>query len=166
MENIHQCFNIIAMDKRLLREALAQDMHAALKFLYGRYSGMLFSHILAFMPNQEKSEEVFLELFSHIGTREQLEDALHSPVSLYCWLQAQARHLILTRYAPFISERISCYSNLLQYAPSQQKAVFSAIYLHGKSTQEVATELGEDENTIKTLLMEALRTMHQQLHAA
>jgi hypothetical protein len=154
------------MDKRLLREALTQNVHAALKFLYGKYSAMLFSHILAFMPSREKSEEVFLDLFTHVATRERLEAALNSPASLYCWLQAEARHLIITRYADFITDHVSCYTDLLQSAPPEQKAVFSAIYLHGKSTKQVATELGEDECTIKNLLMEALRNMHKQLHAA
>src|ERR1700761_4236626 len=79
--------------KAILKHKLYSGIQPAIELLYGRYGGMLYSFVLQFIPDRKEAEDLLVNIFQKLTT--QLQDACQSPLSVYCWMQVEARKIIL-----------------------------------------------------------------------
>jgi DNA-directed RNA polymerase specialized sigma24 family protein len=156
---------------------------SATELLYNKYGGMLFSFILQFEADRPRAEGLLADIFSKLHHR--LEDACTSSQSLYCWLQVEARKIVLESRRLGASEGsgmpgasslpgdggelfMACgphdqYYALLQEASVEQRWVFIEMYLYGRSKEELAVEAGRDVEDIDNLLRESLLVIRKKL---
>jgi hypothetical protein len=88
--------------KDILKKALSAGPVSALELLYDHYSGMLFSYILQFVPDRTMAGTQLVKIFSLLGPR--LPAAFDSQLSVYCWLQIEARKIILEYTSQNVNE--------------------------------------------------------------
>ena len=150
---------------------------SATELLYNKYGGMLFSFILQFEADRQRAAGLLAEVFSKLHYR--IEEACNSNQSLYCWLQAEARMIILEsrrrgasgamgirpgRLDDFsISGTHDHYFALLREATVEQRWVFRELYIQGRSRDELAKEVNRDRGYIDTLLRESLLIIRKKL---
>lgn len=79
--------------KDLLKSELFGGERPAGEILYTRYSGMLYSYILQFVPDKTEAGTLLVDIFSRLTP--QLQKAFDSSLSVYCWLQVESRKIIL-----------------------------------------------------------------------
>ena len=123
---------------------------------------MLYSFVLQFIPDRKEAEELLGNIFIRFTT--QLQEACQSPLSVYCWMQVEARKIILehTRKGdadPFeadIRQYPSSYLTLLRRATEEQQWVFRELFLNGRAKEELAFQLRQDGAYIDRLLRESL----------
>jgi len=79
--------------KDILKNELFSGGQPAAELLYNRYGGMLFSYVQQFVPNRTEAESLLVNILPvcHAGWRLPLNRVL----SVYCWLQIEARKIIL-----------------------------------------------------------------------
>lgn len=156
--------------------------------LYSRYSGMLYSYILQFVPEAEAGA-LLVDIFSRLTP--QLKEAFDSSLSVYCWLQIESRKIILEylrtqgrvkaqgdKGAAAAAGRgtdpreaagrgagptASLYFSLLEDAPSEHQWVFRELFLYGRSKEELAQQAGKDLAYISRLLRECLGMIRKSL---
>jgi hypothetical protein len=148
--------------KDILRNKLYSGERPAIELLYTRYSGMLFSYVLQFVPERAKAEELLVDIFAKLSSR--LQEACESNLSIYCWLQVEARKIILEyktgRENGYSGEY---YASLLNGATLEQQWVFRELFLHGKDKGELALQAGKDPADIAGLLRESLLIIRKRL---
>ena len=139
------------------------------ELLYHRYGGMLFSYIQQFVPSRIEAENLLVSIFSRLASR--LEAAFASSLSIYCWLQIEARKMILeqrgqqgsTVYPKESAEVKTYYSSLLEEASSEHQWVFREIFLNGRQREELAQQAGKDQAYIGDLLRECMLIIRKKL---
>src|SRR5882757_5073720 len=81
----------------ITKDALQKELYCgqqlAIQLLYTRYNGMLYGYVLQFVPDKLKAEGLLVTIFSRLASR--LQEACDSNLSIYCWLQVEARKIIL-----------------------------------------------------------------------
>ena len=146
-----------------------------MELLYTRYSGMLFSYILQFVPDRKEAGTLLVDIFSRLTP--QLQDAFDSSLSVYCWLQVESRKIILEHLRikgntdpvqqefPFsIGEQTrSYYFSLLEDAPPEYQWVFRELFLYGRKKEELALDSGKDLVYINRVLRDCLVIIRKNL---
>ncbi len=98
------------MEGPITKDALQNELYCgqqlAIQLLYTRYSGMLYGYVLQFVPDKLKAEGLLANIFSRLAFR--LQEACDSSLSIYCWLQVEARKIILE----YIQENKNAHSAL------------------------------------------------------
>jgi hypothetical protein len=136
----------------------------AVELLYTRYSGMLFSYILQFVPDRKEAGTLLVDIFSRLIP--QLQDAFDSSLSLYCWLQVESRKIILEHIHTTGEETgrsKAYYFALLEDAPPEHQWVFRELFLYGRNKEELALHSGKDLAYISRVLRECLGTIRKNL---
>jgi hypothetical protein len=156
--------------KETLKSKLNAGVEPAIELLYTNYSPMLYGYILQFVPEQKEAEKVLVLVFGTLATR--LQDAFGSPLSIYMWMQVEARKLILEykKQRPVNGaqqnggyNKNAYYLTLLRDASPEQRMVFSEIFLHGRSKDELAVQLQTNVHDINRLLNESLLIIRKNL---
>ncbi len=139
---------------------------------------MLYSFVLQVIPDRKEAEDLLVSIFQKLTT--QLQDACQSPLSVYCWMQAEARKIILDysrskeqadpgrESSPeFLLAEIrqfpSSYLSLLRRGTEEQQWVFREIFLKGRTVEELALQLGKDNASVDRLLKDSLIIIRSQL---
>ncbi len=132
---------------------------------------MLYSFVLQFNPDKKEAEELLVEIFQKLTVR--LQEACQSPMSVYCWMQVEARKIILDhshaerqegaaadKTFELIERDIrqfpSSYLTLLGRATEEQQWVFRELFLKGRQRDELALQLSQNGAYIDKLLRESL----------
>ncbi len=165
------------MEKTITREFLKDKLYSsgtqsAIELLYTKYSDMLYSYILQFIPERQEADDLLVRIFTHLSGR--LEEACDSTMSIYCWLQAEARKIILhyksqdaslpLLYGPDSgADRQPYYFSLLKEATNEQLMVFRELFLLGRHKEELARQLDKDAGYIDRVLRESLVIMGRNL---
>jgi hypothetical protein len=150
--------------------------------LYSRYSGMLYSYILQFVPETEAGG-LLVDIFSRLTPH--LNEAFESSLSVYCWLQIESRKIILEHLQAQGRDMVGApgaifsrgpgtpagqttglpasYFSLLEDAPAEHQWVFRELFLYGRSKEELAYQSGKDPGYITRLLRECLGMIRKNL---
>lgn len=158
--------------KETLKSKLNVGVEPAVDFLYTNYSSMLYGYVLQFIPDNKEAEKVLVLIFGTLAAR--LQEACNSTLSVYCWMQVEARKIILeykkkgsngTKSQPLTTaqNKNASYLSLLQDASDEQRLVFSEIFLHGREKEELANQLQKNVHDISRLLKESLVIMRKNL---
>ena len=160
-----------AITKDILRDELFSGGKPAAELLYHRYGGMLFSYIQQFVPSRTEAENLLVNIFSRLASR--LETAFESSLSVYCWLQIEARKIILEHRgletgdvlsrASGPGEMRAYYFSLLEDASSEQRWVFRELFINGRQREELAGEVNRDQAYIGDLLRECMLIIGKKL---
>ncbi|NCD68745.1 RNA polymerase sigma factor [Mucilaginibacter agri] len=138
------------------RQILQEQTSFALHNLYDRYAGMLLGYLLEIVKDRDKAEEHLVSIFETIP--QHIDRITGDGVNTWCELQRLARtYLAGTMYADTTSEAkfpntANKFSALMN---DEQHAVFCSIYYYGKTTAQLAQELGKTEDLIRKALREA-----------
>lgn len=163
------------LTKDILKNKLNSGGESVVELLYTRYSGMLFSYILQFVPDRGEAEDLLVTIFSVLANR--MQEAYHSNLSIYCWLQVESRKIILeylrsTRKGRDIPvENIQnvasgdnvYYFTLLGEASPEHQWVFRELFLYGRQKEDLAIQVGKDPSYIGGLLRECLLIIRKKL---
>ena len=157
------------MEKTITKDILKNELYSgkqpATELLYSRYGGMLFSYILQFVPDKGDAEDLLVNIFSRLGIR--LQEACDSNLSIYCWLQVEARKIILEYDRVEVNEEKgqdnAYYFLLLGEASPEHQWVFRESFLHGRKKEELAVQAGKDPAYIGELLRECLLIIRKKL---
>lgn len=158
--------------KETLQSKLNEGVEPAIELLYANYSSMLYGYVLQFIPDNKEAEKVLVLIFSTLATR--LEEACKTTLSIYCWMQVEARKIILeykkqdangTNVTQPAEEyhNNAYYLSLLQDATDEQRLVFREIFLHGREKEELAIQLQKQVQDISRLLTESLLIIRKKL---
>jgi len=161
--------------KDILKNELYSGQQPAAELLYTRYSGMLFSFVLQFVPERTEAGNLLVDIFSRLTPR--LQQAFESRLSIYCWLQVEARKIIVEYLRSVDDGRASgigslpfgddsdesYYFSLLQGASTEQQWVFRELFIYGRERAELAMCSGLDLSDIDRLLRECLLIIRKNL---
>jgi len=179
--------------KDILKKALSAGPAPALELLYSHYSGMLFSYILQFVPDQTMAGTQLVKIFSLLGPR--LPSAFDSQLSVYCWLQIEARKIILEYTSQNVNgqprvdgslrggglpgmdgslkgggstgtdgrRNAGGYFALLAEAPPAHQWIFRELFVYGRQKEELALQSGKDLAYISSTLRECLFIIRKNL---
>lgn len=158
-----------SITKDILQHKLYSGIRPAIELLYGRYGGMLYGFILQFIPDRKEAEELLANIFIKLTTK--LQEACQSPLSVYCWMQLEARKMILEHERENQNESLlanihqipSSYLNLLRRATEEQRWVFRELFMKGRQKEELALQLSQDCVYIDKLLRESLGIIRARL---
>jgi DNA-directed RNA polymerase specialized sigma24 family protein len=162
-----------AITKDILRDELFSGGKPAAELLYNRYGGMLFSYIQQFVPSRAEAENLLVNIFSRLASR--LETAFDSSLSVYCWLQIEARKIILEHRgqetetgnvfprASGPGEMKAYYFSLLEDASPEHRWVFRELFINGRQREELASEVNKDQAYIGDLLRECMLIIGKKL---
>lgn len=158
------------MEKTITKDILKNELYAgqrpAVELLYTRYSGMLYSYILQFVAGRAEASTLLVDIFSRLTP--QLQTAFDSSLSVYCWLQVEARKIILE----YIGKgegggggRTSraYYSTLLEETSPEHQWVFRELFIYGRKKEELAAQSGKDLAHINGILRECLLVIRKNL---
>jgi len=160
--------------KDILKSELYAGERPAAELLYSRYSGMLYSYILQFVPDRTEAGTLFVDIFSRLTL--QLREAFDSNLSVYCWLQVESRKIILAYIqnkgtadvAPAPNwgrgpKAAASYFSLLEDAPPEHQWVFRELFLYGRTKEDLALHSGKDLAHVSKLLRECLGMIRKNL---
>jgi hypothetical protein len=157
--------------KETLQSKLNTGIEPAVDFLYNSYSSMLYGYVLQFVPDKKEAEKVLVLIFGKLSAR--LQEACNSTLSVYCWMQVEARKVILEykeqstngqgRRPDMAAANNTYYLTLLQEASDEQRTVFSELFLKGRDREELAGQLQQTVHDITRLLKESLLIMRKNL---
>ncbi len=159
------------MEKPITKDVLQNELFCgqqfAVQLLYTRYSGMLYGYILQFIPDKLKAEGLLVDIFSRLSSR--LQEACDSSLSIYCWLQVEARKIILehtredqrAHSAP--TERASFNAFFREGVSPEHERVFSKLFLQGMDKEDLALQEGKDLAYINQLLRESFLMIRERL---
>ena len=156
--------------KDLLKNELFSGGRPAAEILYTRYSGMLYSYILQFVPDKAEAGTLLVDIFSRLTP--QLQEAFDSALSVYCWLQVESRKIILEHLQKKGQGNgnfgrgpgtTATYFSLLEEALPEHQWVFRELFLYGRSKEELAKQSGKDLAYVSKLLRECLGMIRKNL---
>lgn len=160
--------------KETLQSKLNDGIKPAVDLLYTNYSSMLYGYVLQFIPDRKEAEKVLVLIFGTLAAR--LQQAFTSSLSIYCWMQVEARKIILDykqqhQDAGRLEQVMTTsaannnpyYLSLLKDASAEQRLVFSEIFLHGRDKEALALQLNKNVDDINRLLRESLLIMRKNL---
>jgi hypothetical protein len=153
-----------AITKAILKEELNAGRAPAVELLYNRYSGMLFSYILQFTADRDEAGSLLVDIFCRLAT--QLQEAFDSSLSVYCWLQMEARKIVLEclqdkgdgRAAP-----LNYYLSLLADASAEHQWVFRELFIRGRNKEGLALSSGKDPAYVSKIMRECLLIFRKNL---
>lgn len=136
---------------------------------------MLFSYVLQFVPDKAEAGRILVNIFSELAPR--LQQACDSNLSIYCWLQVEARKILLEFAREQINEPVYPpqplhlapgkqkldYFSLLREASPEQQWAFRELFLNGREKEDLAREAGMDPAYIAGLLRESLVIIRKKL---
>jgi len=136
---------------------------------------MIYSYIQQFIPEKSAAERLLITVFTSLAPR--LEQACDSNLSVYCWLQVEARKIILEHTRQYghdhgLKEDLlhlaggagkGNYLALLKDASADHQWVFRESFLRGRPKEELASETGKDLRDISRLLTESLLIIRSKL---
>jgi hypothetical protein len=140
---------------------------------------MLYSFVLQFVADRKEAEGLLGIIFQRLSTK--LDEACQSPLSVYCWMQVEARKTILQYsrnkqqadpgYSPKVSELLfeemrqypCSYLSLLRGATQEEQWVFRETFLKGRQKEELARRLGKDCAYVDKLLKDSLIAIRSRL---
>ena len=152
--------------KDVLQKELYCGQQPAIDLLYAKYGGMLYGYVLQFASGKLKAESLLISIFSRLAPR--LQEACDSSLSIYCWLQVEARKVILDMresqpgYTPHTEPEATYFSLLKDASPEHQK-VFSELFIHGTTKEDLARQTGNDPSHVDKLLKESLLLIRMKL---
>ena len=159
--------------KDILKNELYAGQRPAVELLYTRYSGMLFSYILQFVPARAEASTLLVDIFSRLTPR--LQTAFDSSLSVYCWLQVEARKIILEYvHGAGVAKGAggasgaggtskAYYASLLEETSPEHQWVFRELFIYGKKKEELAAQSGKDLAYISGVLRECLLVIRKNL---
>jgi hypothetical protein len=161
--------------KDILKKALSAGPAPALELIYNHYGGMLFNYILQFVPDKTMAGMQLVEIFSRLAPR--LPASFDSQLSIYCWLQIEARKIILEYPGRNGDNRqggddptgtndrrgTGGYFALLTEAPPEHQWVFRELFVYGRRKEELALQSGKDLDYINRTLRECLFIIRKNL---
>lgn len=160
--------------KDILKNELYGGQRPAVELLYTRYSGMLYSYILQFVPDRAEAGVLLVDIFSQLTP--QLQKAFDSCLSIYCWLQVEARKIILeymvksngqsdlaVRHSLNGGHNKAYYFSLLEECSPEHQWVFRELFIHGRKKEELAAQSGKDLAHISGILRECLLIIRKNL---
>jgi DNA-directed RNA polymerase specialized sigma24 family protein len=162
-----------AITKDILRDELFSGDMPPAELLYNRYGGMLYSYVQQFASSRTEAENLLVNIFTRVVSR--LDAAFASGLSFYCWLQIEARKIILERRGqgsegvrkesgePMPDDNKAFYFFLLQDASPEQRLVFRKLFIQGRQREELARELSKDQSYIEDLLRECMQIIRKKL---
>jgi len=160
-----------AITKDILRDELFSGGKPAAELLYNRYGEMLFSYIQQFVPSRAEAENLLVNIFSRLASR--LETAFESSLSVYCWLQVEARKIILEHRGQEKGNVLSrssgpgemraYYLSLLESASPEHRWVFRELFINGRQREDLAIEVNRDQAYIGDLLRECMHVIGKKL---
>jgi len=189
--------NLSILEKTITKDILKSELHAggrpAAELLYARYSGMLYSYILQFVPDRTQAGTLLVDIFSRLTVR--LQEALDSQLSIYCWLQVESRKMLMQyvesngiepkgragrttgptaegqSFAGFASganlndspKTRTLYFSLLEDAPPEHQWVFREMFLYGRSKEDLALQSGKDLAYVSRIFRECLSMISKNL---
>ncbi|MHA4809826.1 hypothetical protein ACX0G9_17055 [Flavitalea flava] len=169
----------MTITKDILKTELFSGQQQAVELLYSKYSSMLYSYVLQFVPEKQEADNLFVNIFASLAPR--LQEACDSGLSIYCWMQVEARKIILTLAEPCKNGATSVspaagkslnfeeghqkahYLSLLEEASDEQKWVFWELFICGRQKEELAIESGREKEDINKLLREGLLIIRKKL---
>ena len=138
------------------------------ELLYNRYGGMLFSYIQQFVPGRAEAENLLVNIFARLASR--LDAAFESSLSVYCWLQIEARKIILEQreqqgmaFPKESGEMKTYYFSLLEDASTAHQWVFRELFLNGRQREDLALQAGRDQAYIGDLLRECMQVIRKKM---
>jgi hypothetical protein len=159
------------LEKSITKDILKNELYAgqrpAVELLYTRYSGMLFSYILQFVPGRAEAGSLLVDIFSTLTPR--LQTAFDSSLSVYCWLQVEARKIILEYVhggggaSGANGTKKAYYASLLEEMSPEHQWVFRELFIYGKKKEELAAQSGKDLAYISGVLRECLLVIRKNL---
>ena len=157
--------------KETLRSKLSVGVEPAIDYLYSNYSSMLYGYVLQFIPDPSEAEKVLAQIFTNLAGR--LDEACDATLSVYCWMQVEARKLILdykkknglevNGHANNGQPKNAYYLTLLRNATEEQRTVFQEMFLNGGAKEEVAIKMNKTVQEISRLLKESLIILQKNL---
>lgn len=157
--------------KETLKSKLSVGVAPAVDYLYTNYSSMLYGYVLQFIPDEGEAGRMLTLIFNNLAGR--LEEACNATLSVYCWMQVEARKLILEHKKDQQTKingvavpgfaRQTYYLKLLRGATEEQVTVFSEMFLNGRTKEEVATQLNVNAHEVDRLLKESLLLLQKNL---
>jgi RNA polymerase sigma-70 factor (ECF subfamily) len=185
--------SIAALNDEQLLAAIASGEHLALRTLYDRYAGAVFSLALKMVADREVAEEVTQEVFLRIWRHARTYDPARGRVPT--WVLGLTHHLsidqirrrkvqavpmpvsddgepLATQVAdPSIdverdvwgAERREVLIEALRYLPAPQREVIEQAYYRGLTQVEIAQLIGIPLGTVKTRLRLGLRKLRDIL---
>lgn len=168
----------LILEKTITKDILKNELYAgqrpAVELLYTRYSGMLFSYILQFVPEKAEASILLVDIFSRLTPR--LQAAFDSSLSIYCWLQVEARKIIL-EYVRKKNRHFDrpdpgsfnggtnkvYYFSLLEETSPEHQWVFRELFIYGRKKEELAAQSGKDLSYISGILRECLLIIRKNL---
>ncbi|MDR3712137.1 MAG: hypothetical protein P4L51_04935 [Puia sp.] len=161
--------------KEILKNAISTGKQPAIEFLYTEYGAMLYGYVLQFTRDQQEAENLLVSIFTYLSSH--LTEACNSGLGVYCWLQSEARKIILRERGPDASALLdegrgdlqetasgkSCYFSLLGEASHEQQWIFRELFLAGRGREEVAGQLDKDLPYIDKQLKESLLIINRNL---
>ena len=176
----------MCVEKTITKDILKNELYAgpqpAFELLYARYSGMLFSYILQFIPDRTEAGKLLVEIFSRLTPR--LQQAFESSLSIYCWLQVEGRKIILEHQqsvrpvqsnSPAVQsiqvdsqeavapDELSFYCMLLAEASPEHQWIFREVFIRGRKKEDLAERSGKDMAYISSVLRECLLLIRKNL---
>ena len=163
------------MEQTITTTILKDGMPArrpTLEALYNQYSGMLFSYILQFIPDRAEAGELLADVFARLAP--ELERGISHPSSIYCWLQVEARKIVLAYLRSKgdghpveqgLTEGVdrTYYFSLLTDASPEHRWVFRELFIFGRDKEYVARRSGRDPAYVSRLLQECLLLIRKNL---
>lgn len=156
------------MEKTITKDTLKDELFSggrpAVEILYNRYGGMLFSYIQQFVPSRAEAEDLLVNIFALLASR--LESAFESSLSVYCWLQIEARKIILESRPNghgHISNQKVYYFSLLEDASAEHQQVFKELFVNGRQREELALAMNKDVAYIGDILRECMIIIRKRL---
>ena len=132
---------------------------------------MLFSYILQFIPDKAEAGELLVAIFA--GLMPRIERGIEPIPSLYCWLQVEARKIILAylrtkgdgQPKELLPEEVdrTYYLSLLSDASPEHRWVFRELFINGRERECVASQCGMDAADVGKLLRECLLLIRKNL---
>jgi DNA-directed RNA polymerase specialized sigma24 family protein len=157
-----------AITKDILRDELFSGDKSPAELLYNRYGGMLFGYVEQFISCPAEAESLLVNIFTRLSPR--LDEAFESSLSVYCWLQIEARKIILEHREQYGSgadvtsgESKAYYLSLLKDASSEHRWVFRELFIHGRQREELAREAGRDQAYVEDLLKDCMQMIRKRL---
>jgi len=158
-----------SITKDVLRDELLCGDKPPAELLYNRYGGMLFSYIQQFVSSRTEAENLLVNIVARLACR--LDTAFQSSLSVYCWLQIEARKIILEWRggdvmpggAEDYSESKAYYFALLEEASPEHRWVFRELFIHGRQREELAREVSKEQAYIDDLLRGCMQIIRKRL---
>ena len=151
----------------------------ALRFLYLRYSDMVFSYVCSIVSDEHSAEDITQIVFARLAMRLQRYQATEAPFGT--WIarvayNASIDHLRAQRTVPceevrdpdvsredVAPERLEALRQALATLPADQRTVVVLRFVLGMSADEIGERLGRSEPAVHALQHKGRRRMREEL---